>query len=149
MRADCAGFTFTETKTDTMATFHEDQIGKAQKITGYVLSILLSVQILKAGFLTVFQEAAIVERMSNIPNWGDKLVFIGSMELVLLALYWIPKTQKIGFYLLCAFVGGIIVAEVAAGTHVEQGAPPAPLVGVVTAVLLFTGTLLRKPSMLK
>lgn len=132
-----------------MAQFHEDQIGKAQKITGYAFSILFSFQILMAGILKVIQEDSIVERMSNIPNWGDKLLFIGLLELILLALYWIPKTQKLGFYLLCAFVGGIIVAEVAAGTHVEQGAPPAPLVGVITAVLLYAGTMLRKPSMLK
>ena len=102
-----------------------------------------------AGGLKVIGEDAIVERMNNIPNWGDKLLFIGLLELVLLALYWIPKTQKIGFYLLCAFVGGIIVAEVAAGTQVEQGYPPAPLIGIVTAILLYSGTILRKPSMLK
>jgi hypothetical protein len=132
-----------------MAKFHEDKISKAQKIAGYVLSILFSIQILMAGMLKVIQEPGIVERMSNIPNWGDKLLFIGLLELVLLVLYWIPKTQKLGFYLLCAFVGGIIVAEVAAGTHVEQGAPPAPLVGIVTAILLYAGTILRKPSLLK
>lgn len=132
-----------------MAKFHEDKIGKAKKITGYVLSVLFSVQILMAGLLKVIGETSIVERMNNIPNWGDKLLFIGLLELVLLALYWIPRTQKLGFYLLCAFVGGVIVAEVAAGTHVEQGAPPAGLVGIVTAVLLYAGTILRKPSMLK
>lgn len=102
-----------------------------------------------AGFLKVIKEDGIVERMGNIPNWGDKLLFIGVLELILLALYWIPKTQKLGFYLLCAFVGGVIVAEVAAGTHVEQGAPPAPLVGIVTSVLLYAGTILRKPSMIR
>jgi hypothetical protein len=80
--------------------------------------------------------------MSNIPNWGEKLMFIGLLELALLALYWFPKTQKLGFYLLCAFAGGIIVTEVAAGTHLEQGAPPAQLIGVVTAIFLFSGTLL-------
>ena len=102
-----------------------------------------------AGAMKVIQEAAIVERMNNIPNWGDKLLFIGVLELILLALYWIPKTQKLGFYLICAFVGGIIVAEVAAGTHVEQGMPPAPFVGVVTAIMLYAGTIMRKPSMIK
>jgi len=132
-----------------MAKFHEDHIGKAQKITGYALSILFSVQILMAGGLKVIGEDAIVERMNNIPNWGDKLLFIGLLELVILALYWIPKTQKIGFYLLCAFVGGVIVAEVAVGTHVEQGSPPAPLVGIVTAILLYAGTIMRFPSLLK
>jgi hypothetical protein len=132
-----------------MAKFHEDQIGKVQKITGYVLSILFSIQILMAGVLKVIGEDAIVERMNNIPNWGDKLLFIGLLELVLLVLFWIPKTQKLGFYLLCAFVGGIIVAEVAAGTHVAQDGPPAPIVGIISAVLLYAGTVLRKPSMLK
>ncbi|WP_425234904.1 DoxX family protein [Ulvibacterium sp.] len=132
-----------------MAKFHEETISKTQKIIGYGLSILFSVQIFMAGILKVIQEADIVERMNNVPNWGDKLMFVGILELILLALYWIPKTQKLGFYLLCAFVGGVIVAEVAAGTHVEQGAPPAPLVGIVTAVLLYAGTILRKPSMLK
>lgn len=132
-----------------MATYHDSEIGKPQRIIGYILSILFSIQIFMAGILKVIQEDAIVERMSNIPNWGDKLLSIGLLELGLLALYWIPKTQKIGFYLMCAFVGGIIVAEVAAGTHVEQGAPPAPLVGIVTAILLYAGSIMRKPSMLK
>ncbi len=132
-----------------MAFYHEDHISKTQKTVGYLFSILFSFQIFMAGILKVIQEDAIVERMSNIPHWGDKLMFIGLLELGLLVLYWFPKTQKLGFYLLCAFVGGIIVAEVAAGTHVEQGAPPAPLVGIITATLLFAGTLLRKPSMIK
>ena len=132
-----------------MARFHDEGIGKTQKIIGYVLSILFSINIFMAGAMKLIQEAAIVERMNNIPNWGDKLLLIGVLELILLALYWIPKTQKLGFYLICAFVGGIIVAEVAAGTHVEQGMPPAPLVGVVTAVMLYAGTIMRKPSMIR
>lgn len=102
-----------------------------------------------AGVLKVIGEDSIAERMNNIPNWGDKLLFIGLLELVLLALYWIPKTQKLGFYLLCAFIGGVIVAEVAAGTHIGQEGPPAPLIGIITAILLYGGTILRKPSMLK
>jgi hypothetical protein len=72
-----------------------------------------------AGILKAIQEDSMPERMSNIPNWGDKLLFIGLLELALLALYWIPKTRELGFYLPGAFVGGIIVAEVAAGTHVD------------------------------
>jgi len=134
-------------KKKKMTNYHEDQIGKTQKIIGYIFSTFFSINIFLAGMLKVIGEASIVERMSSIPNWGDKLLFIGLLELVLLALYWIPKTQKLGFYLLCAFIGGIIVAEVAAGTH--EGMPPAPLVGIITAVMLYAGTILRKPSMLK
>ncbi len=77
-----------------MAKFHEDKIGKAQKITGYILSVLFSINIFMGGILKVFQESSIIERMNSIPNWGDKLLFIGLLELVLLALYWNPKTTK-------------------------------------------------------
>ncbi|MEM9077987.1 MAG: DoxX family protein [Bacteroidota bacterium] len=132
-----------------MGKFHESKISKTQKVIGYALSILFSIQILTAGILKVIKEANIVERMNNIPNWGDKLLFVGALELILLAIYWVPKTQKLGFYLLCSYMGGVIVAEVAAGTHIEQGAPPAPLVGVFTTILLYAGTVLRKPTMLK
>lgn len=130
-----------------MAKFHEVGTAKWQLVVGYVLSILFSLQILMAGVVKVIHEPGIVERMSKIQNWDDKLVFVGVLELVLLALYWIPKAQKLGFYLLCAFVGGIIVAEVVAGTH--EGYPPAPTVGIATAVMLYAGTIMRNPSMLK
>lgn len=132
-----------------MAKLHENQIGKAQKIAGYILSILFSFQVFMAGFLKVIGDANIILRMNKIPNWGDKLMFVGVLQLVLLVMYWIPKTQKLGFYLLCAYVGGIIVAEVVAGTHVEQGMPLAPSVSIATAILLYAGTILRFPSLIR
>lgn len=130
-----------------MAKYHDLGISKGQKIIGYALSVLFSIQIVVAGLLKVIHEPGIVERMGKIDNWDDELVFVGVLELVLLALYWIPKTQKLGFYLLCSFVGGIIVAEVVAGTH--EGYPPAPIAGIITAVTLYAGTIMRFPSMLK
>ena len=99
-----------------MANYHDTSISKTRKITGYVMSILFSVQIIMAGAMKLFLATPIVENMNAITNWGDKTFFVGILEIIILALYWIPKTQKIGFYLLCSFVGGIIVAEVVAGT---------------------------------
>jgi len=124
-----------------MASFHEQGIGKVQKIIGYVLSVLFSVQILIAGVFKLVNEPGVVGRMNQITNWGDKLLFVGILELVILALYWIPKTTKLGFYLMCSFMGGVIVAEVVAETE--------PLVGIVTTILLYAGTIMRNPSLLK
>ena len=78
--------------------------------------------------------------MSAIPNVGELLGTIGAIELICLILYWIQKTSNLGFFLLCSYVGGIIVAEMVAG------GPPIP--GVPVAVLLYVGTFLRKPSLL-
>ncbi len=123
-----------------MAKYHESQIGKTQRIVGYVLSILFSIQILMAGVLKLIQMPDMVENMQKITNWGDKIVFIGVLELIILVLYWIPKTMKLGFLLMCSFVGGIIVAEVVSGQP--------PIAGIITAVLLYVGTALRLPSLL-
>ena len=123
-----------------MANYHDTSISKTQKIAGYAMSILFSVQIIMAGVMKLFLAAPIVENMNAVNNWGDKTLFVGILELIILAMYWIPKTQKLGFYLLCSFVGGVIVAEVVAGKF--------PFVGILVSVLLYAGTTLRFPKLL-
>jgi len=124
-----------------MANYHDTSISKAQKIAGYTMSILFSIQIIMAGVMKLFLAAPIVENMNAVTNWGDKTLFVGILELIILAFYWIPKTQKLGFYLLCSFVGGVIVAEVVAGKP--------PIAGILISVLLYAGTALRFPKLLK
>jgi len=124
-----------------MANYHDTSISKTQKIAGYTMSILFSIQIIMAGVMKLFLAAPIVENMNAVTNWGDKTLFVGILELIILALYWIPKTQKLGFYLLCSFVGGVIVAEVVAGKP--------PIAGILISVLLYAGTALRFPKILK
>jgi hypothetical protein len=121
-----------------MNTLHETQISKTRKITGYVLSILPSLMILMAGIMKVIGNEGMLENMNKITNWGDKMLLIGLIELGALALYWIPKTMNIGFFLLASFGGGIIVAEVVAGDI--------PIPGIIVSTLLYAGTFLRKPS---
>jgi len=124
-----------------MANYHDTSISKTQKIAGYAMSILFSIQIIMAGVMKLFLAAPIVENMNAVTNWGDKTLFVGILELIILALYWIPKTQKLGFYLLCSFVGGVIVAEIVAGKP--------PIAGILISVLLYAGTALRFPKILK
>ena len=123
-----------------MSSLHEDGISKSRKIIGYVLSILPSAMILLSGVMKVIGSEEMKANMSAIPNFGELLFLIGVLELVCLLLYWIPKTSNLGFFLLCSYAGGIIVAEIVAG------GPPIP--GVPVAVLFYVGTFLRKPSLL-
>lgn len=118
---------------------HEIQIGKVRKIIGYILSILASLLILFAGVSKVAGSEQMLENMNQIPNFGDKVMLIGMLELIILALYWIPKTSNIGFFLFASYTGGIIVAETVLGG--------APITGIIVAVLFYVGTLLRKPSL--
>ena len=122
-----------------MNTLHETQISKTRKIAGYTLSVIPSLMILMAGIMKVIGNAEMLENMSKITNWGDKMLLIGLIELSALTLYWIPKTSNIGFFLLASFGGGIIVAEVVSGNF--------PLPGIMVTTLFYLGTMLRKPSL--
>ena len=68
--------------------------------------------------------------------------FIGILEILCVALYWIPRTINIGFFLLCSYAGGIITAELIA---VQGQALPIP--GVPLAIMLYVGTMLRKKNL--
>jgi hypothetical protein len=122
-----------------MNTLHEAQISKTRKIAGYTLSVIPSLMILMAGIMKVIGNPEMLENMSKITNWGDKMLLIGLIELSALTLYWIPKTSTIGFFLLASFGGGIIVAEVVSGDF--------PLPGIIVTTLFYVGTMLRKPSL--
>ena len=124
-----------------MTKFHDSSISKIQRIAGYALSFMFSSMIFISGVSKVVGVEEMVENMHKITNWGDKVLFVGVSELVLLVVYWIPKSMKMGFYLLQSFVGGIIVAEVVTGQ--------VPFAGIAVATFLYAGTILRHPSLLK
>ena len=122
-----------------MSSLHETQISKARRVAGYTLSIIPSLMILMAGIMKVIGNEGMLENMKKITNWGDKMLLVGLIELGALALYWIPKTSNIGFFLIASFGGGIIVAEVVGGGF--------PFPGIIVSTLLYVGTMLRKPSL--
>ena len=46
---------------------------------------------------------------------GSYITFIGCIELISLILFIYPKTYKIGFLLLCCYLGGALSIELAGG----------------------------------
>ncbi|MFT4755051.1 MAG: hypothetical protein ACI85Q_002616 [Salibacteraceae bacterium] len=123
-----------------MKYLHETQISKTRKIIGYALSVLASLMILMAGITKLIGTEEMVVNFAHLPNWEDKMLFIGILELVILVLYWLPKTMNMGFFLMLGFMGGALLAEV-----VIKGGVPIPAIFVTT--LFYTGTFLRKPSL--
>jgi hypothetical protein len=114
------------------------QISKARKIAGYIISIIASFMIFMAGIMKIIGNEEMQINMTKVTNFGDKLMFIGILEIVILILYWIPRTMNIGFFLLASFGGGIIVAEIVTGEM--------PMAGILITTLFYVGTILRKPT---
>src|SRR5271168_5397848 len=64
--------------------------------------------------------SAIIKLVSNPEplikaGFGPYIKTLGIIEIALLILFFYPKTKKIGFYLLCSYLGGSFSAELAAG----------------------------------
>ena len=93
-----------------------------------------------AGITKILGTEEMVQNFANLPNWEDKMLFIGVLELIILILYWIPKTMNMGFFCMLGFMGGALLAEV-----VLKGGIPIPAILVTT--LFYVGTFLRKPSL--
>ena len=122
-----------------MTSLHETQISKARKIAGYTISIIASFMLFMAGIMKIIGNEEMKINMTKVTNFGDKLMLIGILEIIILILFWIPRTMNIGFFLLASFGGGIIVAEIVTGEM--------PFAGILVTTLFYVGTILRKPTL--
>ena len=105
---------------------------------GWAMSIFVCLGIAASGTAKLLQAQELVDSLAKI-NLQDYIVPIGVIELICVALYLIPKTSNIGFFLLCSYIGGIIASELAMGFG--------PGIGIMLAILLYVGTMLRKPEL--
>lgn len=121
-----------------MSSLHEPGIPTAQKTAGYLLSILASLMVLVSGLLKFVQNTWAMEPLEKL-GLGEHALPVAVIEVLCVLLYWIPRTSNIGFFLLCSYVGAIIVAEMLMGE--------VPIPGLAIGALIYLGTLLRKPSL--
>lgn len=105
---------------------------------GWAMSVFVSLGITASGMGKIMEAKLLVESLDKI-NLAEHAVTIGIIEILCVVLYLIPKTSNIGFFLLCSYIGGIIVSEWAMGFP--------PNVGITLAVVLYVGTMLRKPEL--
>ncbi len=121
-----------------MPPAHEPHISKAQQIAGYFLSVMASLAVLVSGLLKFVQNPWAMEPLDKL-GLSEHGIAVGIIEVLCVVLYWLPKSSNIGFFLLCSYVGGIIVAEILMGE--------APVPGLLIGFMVYVGTLLRKPSL--
>lgn len=64
---------------------------------------------------------------------------IGLIQMACVVLFLVPKTRTVGFFLLCAYIGGIVA------TRWIHGAVLGP--GIVLGALLWIGMFFERPSL--
>ena len=115
----------------------ETEISVVRNVVGYVLSILATGMIAFGRINMIIGADWIQKNMERIPNLGEKTMSIGILHVIFVVLYWFPLTSNLGFFLLCSLTDGMIVSELVSGG--------VPIPGIMVAILLYVGTMLRNP----
>jgi hypothetical protein len=89
-------------------------MSKATRITAIVLKAIPSLMLVMSAIMKLTHAQAVVEGFSK-SSLIHFLFLIGIIELISVILFWIPKTTRLGFLLLCSYLGGAISIELAGG----------------------------------
>ncbi len=110
-----------------------DTIPKWQRVTGWVLSGILSLAFLPSAYFKIAQTGDFIENWSETYPAGSALP-LGVIELVLFVLYLVPRTRYLGGLLMLAYLGGAVATHV----HARDGLFFVPIiVGVVAWIGLY------------
>jgi hypothetical protein len=114
--------------------------GRGRRITGWVLTGLLTALFVASAAIKLAGAAQVVEMFQK---WGleNHLLLIGAGELTSALLFAIPQTHSLGVLLLSAYMGGAIV------THMQHG--EAYIAQSVILVLIWVAGFLRHPELLQ
>ena len=85
---------------------------KTTKIISTVLMVLVSLSLVMSAVMKIIGSQQVIDGLGKA-GLGNYIMFIGIIELVSVVLFLIPKTHKLGFLLLCCYLGGAISIELA------------------------------------
>lgn len=112
---------------------------KAAKITGWVMSVVLTAFLILASASGKFTEwEGKAEAFEQFGYTEELMVRIGVVEVIVAIMILVPRINFVGALLLTAYLGG------ATATHVRIGDPFVP--PVVVGVFLWTAMCLRRPD---
>jgi hypothetical protein len=86
---------------------------KAKKIISLVLMIVPALLMILSAVMKFIAAPQVVEGLTKIgflPNFP--LPALALIEIASVALFLIPKTWRVGFFLICGYLGGAGVAEI-------------------------------------
>jgi hypothetical protein len=70
--------------------------------------------VLMSAFMKISGNAQMMTGLTAI-GFGPYIKLFGIIEVISLILFFYPKTYKIGFYLLCCYLGGALATELSHG----------------------------------
>ncbi len=85
---------------------------KTKRIISIALMIIPSLMLIMSAVMKLIGAEPIVTGLTKA-GLGSYISFLGVIELLSVALFLFPKTYKIGFLLICSYLGGALSIELA------------------------------------
>ncbi len=85
---------------------------KTKNVVSIVVGAIPSAMLLMSAFMKLSDNP----KMEGLKQgFGSYVTVFGIMEILFVILFFIPKTQKIGFLLICSYLGGAMSIELSHG----------------------------------
>jgi DoxX-like family len=113
------------------------------RIAAYALTTIVTLFLTFDTVLKVLQLGPAVKATTDLGYPAARVLPIGIVEMVCLALYVVPRTSVLGAILLTGYLGGAIA------THVRAGSPmfSHTLFPLYVALMLWGGLYVREPRL--
>ncbi|MBP8033089.1 MAG: DoxX family protein [Bacteroidia bacterium] len=85
---------------------------KTTRIVSIVLMVLPSLMLIMSAVMKLTGAEQVVRGLTKV-GLGSYIALFGIIELISVALFLYPKTYKIGFLLICSYLGGALSIELA------------------------------------
>ncbi|MBB3038342.1 DoxX family protein [Hoyosella altamirensis] len=115
---------------------------RTQRITGWILTGLISVFLLFDSVIKIFTVESAFEGANNLGWTIEQMPTVGWILLVCLVLYLVPRTELAGAILLTGYLGGAIATHL----RVESPLLSHTLFPIYVAIFIWAGLLLRSGS---
>lgn len=111
-----------------------------QRIGGYALSLMATFAIFLSGVFKLFHLPQAIEPLEKL-DLAPYALWVGLAEVALAFFYWLPATSRLGFFLICSYIGAILLGEILMGEF--------PFPALILGCMIFLGTYLRTPSLFR
>ena len=118
-------------------------VGRAARITGRVLTVLLTLFLLFDSVTKLMQLPPVVEATVQMGFPAATVPMIGGVLLVCLALYLVPRTSVLGAVLLTGYLGGAVCAQL----RIEAPLFSTMLFPVYFGIVVWVALYLRSPQL--
>lgn len=110
---------------------------KIQQVIWIILMCIPLLILAMSGIMKISGNTTMVQDLTQI-GYGGYITLLGIVELASAILFIIPRTYKIGFLLLCGYLGGAFATELA------HGQPP---IAALLLTLIWISVFLRDKEM--